>query len=93
MPTYDYKCKNPKCGYVQEELHKIKQKPRIKCARCGEKCTKMMGKGAGVIFKGDGFYETDYRKKDQTNERVIKAIKENAPDEQLKGGGVNRKDL
>ena len=59
MPTYTYRCKN--CGKTQDEFHSISAKPRIKCNVCGGSCKKMLGTGAGVIFKGSGFYETDYK--------------------------------
>lgn len=91
MPTYDYKC--PECEHVQERFHKIRQRPSVECEKCGARMKKMMGKGAGVIFKGSGFYETDYRKPSQKNSDVIDAIKEHAPDDQLAKGGVDRKDL
>lgn len=59
MPTYTYRCKS--CGETQDEFHAISAKPRIKCNACGGSCKKMLGTGAGVIFKGSGFYETDYK--------------------------------
>ena len=59
MPTYDYEC--PTCDDVTEVVHGMTQKPRVKCAVCGSRRRKMIGTGAGIIFKGGGFYETDYR--------------------------------
>lgn len=91
MPTYDYRC--PDCQHEQEHFHGINEKPHVKCEECGKRMKKLMGKGAGVVFKGPGFYETDYRKKDKTNQRVIDAIKKNSPDDQLAEGGVRREDL
>lgn len=61
MPTYTYECK--KCGESQDEFHGISAKPRIKCNECGGSCRRMIGTGAGIIFKGSGFYETDYKEK------------------------------
>jgi len=61
MPTYSYECK--KCGKVQDEFHSITANPRIKCVKCGGPCKRKLGKGSGIIFKGSGFYETDYKKK------------------------------
>ena len=60
MPTYDYKCL--KCGGVIEQFHAMTGKPKIKnCPDCGAKLKKQIGAGAGLIFKGDGFYRTcDY---------------------------------
>ncbi len=66
MPTYDYRCKN--CESEQEEFHGINAKPRIKCVVCGKPCKKLMGRGAGVIFKGHGFYGTDYATPSESDE-------------------------
>jgi len=60
MPTYDYSCKN--CGHQWEVFHSMKQKPIRKCPECGKlKAERMIGSGGGIIFRGSGFYETDYR--------------------------------
>ncbi|MBW7866437.1 MAG: zinc ribbon domain-containing protein [Candidatus Hydrogenedens sp.] len=61
MPTYTYKCK--KCGHEQDEFHTMSAAPRVRCGACGGLCAKQLGMGAGIIFKGSGFYETDYKKK------------------------------
>ena len=62
MPTYDYKCH--KCEHTFEKFHGINYNPKIKCPLCGEEAQKMIGAGIGLIFKGSGFYITDYKKKD-----------------------------
>ena len=59
MPTYEYECQE--CGEVFEKFHKMTQKPRVKCPKCGGRAKKLIGTGAGIIFKGEGFYATDYR--------------------------------
>ena len=60
MPTYDYRCE--KCGHVWEEFQSITAKPTKKCPACKKlKAKRMIGTGAGIIFKGSGFYQTDYR--------------------------------
>ena len=61
MPTYTYECK--KCGHSQDKFHSMTVRPRVKCAECGGPCRKLFGAGAGIIFKGSGFYETDYKTK------------------------------
>lgn len=61
MPTYSYECR--KCGEVHSVFHGMNDSPRVKCPTCGGGCKKLLGTGAGVIFKGSGFYETDYKKK------------------------------
>lgn len=61
MPTYDYLCR--KCGKTEEVFQSITAKPLTKCPRqgCGGKFERQMGSGSGFIFKGSGFYITDYR--------------------------------
>jgi putative FmdB family regulatory protein len=60
MPTYDYECNA--CGHAFEEFQSIKAEPTKKCPKCGKrKVRRLIGIGAGVIFKGSGFYQTDYR--------------------------------
>jgi putative FmdB family regulatory protein len=60
MPTYDYECKA--CGHSFEKFQSIKAPAIRKCPRCGKlKVRRLLGTGAGVIFKGNGFYQTDYR--------------------------------
>ncbi len=61
MPTYDYECKA--CAHVSEVFHNMTAKPRVKCPECGGRTKKLIGAGAGIIFKGSGFYETDYKRK------------------------------
>ncbi len=60
MPTYDYVCNA--CGHRFEEFQTMTAKELRKCPACGaNKLERLIGTGAGVIFKGSGFYETDYR--------------------------------
>ncbi len=60
MPTYDYVCEA--CEHEFEEFQSMSAKPLKKCPDCGKnKLKRLIGTGAGVIFKGSGFYETDYR--------------------------------
>lgn len=61
MPTYDYKCQD--CGYDFEKFQSINARKLTKCPRCGGRVKRLIGIGAGIIFKGSGFYETDYRSK------------------------------
>lgn len=58
MPTYEYKCDD--CGYTFERFQGIKDKPITKCPKCSGNVRRLIGPGAGVIFKGSGFYATDY---------------------------------
>ncbi len=60
MPTYDYACQA--CGHNFEEFQSISADPLSKCPECGKRSLKrLIGTGGGVIFKGSGFYQTDYR--------------------------------
>jgi putative FmdB family regulatory protein len=60
MPTYDYKCK--KCQHVWDEFQSIKAPPTKKCPACGKSAAeRQISAGAGILFKGTGFYQTDYR--------------------------------
>lgn len=60
MPTYDYVCRQ--CGHSFELFQSMSASIKRKCPECGErKLERLIGTGAGIIFKGSGFYETDYR--------------------------------
>lgn len=61
MPTYDYKCE--KCGHLFEVFQSMKDERLTDCPveNCGGKVKRLLGTGAGIIFKGSGFYQTDYR--------------------------------
>jgi putative FmdB family regulatory protein len=60
MPTYDYLC--DACRHQFEAFHSIKAEPLKKCPECGrKKLRRMIGPGAAIVFKGSGFYKTDYR--------------------------------
>lgn len=61
MPTYEYEC--PECGKQFEVFHKMTDKLQKKCPDCGGKAKKLISAGCGLIFKGSGFYITDYKKK------------------------------
>lgn len=62
MPTYEYAC--PKCGHQFEQFQSMRDEPLKKCPKCGKTGVKrLIGGGAGLIFKGSGFYITDYKKK------------------------------
>jgi putative FmdB family regulatory protein len=60
MPTYEYECRN--CNKVFEIFQKITDKPIEKCPKCHKKISRLIGGGSGIIFKGPGFYATDYPK-------------------------------
>jgi putative FmdB family regulatory protein len=62
MPTYEYAC--PKCGHQFEQFQSMRDEPLKKCPKCKKAGLKrLVGGGAGLIFKGSGFYITDYKNK------------------------------
>jgi putative FmdB family regulatory protein len=60
MPTYEYECQ--KCHHRFELFQSIKDEPKKTCPKCRGRVKRLLGTGAGLIFKGSGFYITDYRK-------------------------------
>jgi putative FmdB family regulatory protein len=73
MPTYEYDCEH--CGHRFEQLQGIKAGALRKCPKCGKSTLKrLIGTGSGLIFKGSGFYTTDYR-----SESYKKAAKSETP--------------
>ncbi len=68
MPTYEYECN--RCKHVFERFQSMTDTPLQRCPKCRGKVRRMIGSGAGLLFKGSGFYITDYR-----NESYHKARK------------------
>ena len=81
MPIYEYQCMN--CGYLFEELQTMSEAALITCPNCGkDELKKLIGTGGGIIFKGSGFYQTDYKKsagaeKTSDTEKTEKSEKSN----------------
>jgi putative FmdB family regulatory protein len=85
MPTYDYRC--GACGHEMELFQSISESPKRKCPACGTlKLRRVIGPGAGIIFKGSGFYQTDYRSESYKKgaEAEKKARDEGKPDSKSK---------
>lgn len=62
MPNYNYECSN--CGHTMQEFQSMSDKPLLACPKCKKKSlVRLISGGSGVVFKGTGFYETDYKKK------------------------------
>jgi putative FmdB family regulatory protein len=77
MPTYEYVCQ--KCGHEFEQFQSIKDDPLTKCPACKRgKVVRKIGTGAGLLFKGSGFYITDYRSE---------SYKSGAKSDSASGGG------
>ena len=66
MPTYVYECEI--CGYKYEKFQPISADTVDKCEKCGGKAKRIITGGAGIIFKGSGFYVTDYKRKKEKSE-------------------------
>ena len=62
MPTYEYQCLD--CKRKVEYFQSMKEAPRTKCTRCGGRLVRLVSTGTGLIFKGSGFYITDYKHKE-----------------------------
>jgi len=78
MPTYEYECS--KCGHALEIFQSMTEKRLTKCPKCKkEGLQRLIGAGGGVIFKGSGFYETDYKKKDGPKSESKKENKSESP--------------
>ena len=87
MPTYEYRCPD---GHQFEKFHKITEKPRAKCPVCGKAATRVISGGAGLVFRGSGFYITDYGK-DGKGPRKPESEKPKASDSSSGSGAAERK--
>jgi putative FmdB family regulatory protein len=85
MPTYEYRCKN---GHAFERFQSMKEAPIDTCPECGAPAERLLSAGAGLLFKGSGFYITDYRsdsyKKAEAAESGSKS--ESKPESKPEGG-------
>lgn len=106
MPTYEYICDN--CQHQFEQFQSIKARPIRKCPECGKlSVQRLIGAGAGIIFKGSGFYQTDYRSesykkaaesekktstsKDTTKKKTDSKAKDSKPSEKTKTATKEKK--
>ena len=88
MPTYDYECDS--CGHQWELFQSITARPKKKCPSCGQrKARRLIGTGGGIIFKGSGFYETDYRS--ESYKKAAKADSESGSGDKDKGKTESKK--
>jgi putative FmdB family regulatory protein len=86
MPTYEYKC--DACGHAFEKFQSIKAAPIRKCPNCGKmKVRKLISKGAGLIFKGSGFYITDYRSEGYKDQAKAEGGGAKSESKETGGGG------
>lgn len=86
MPTYEYQCR--KCGHQFEKFQSITAEPLKTCPKCKGKVARLVSGGAGIIFKGSGFYQTDYKKTSHTSHAAEKKAEspkaESKPDKPAK---------
>ena len=73
MPTYDYKC--TECNFTFEHFQSMTSDHLSTCPECGGVLKRLIGSGAGPIFKGTGFYQTDYKKSSTANTNDNKSSK------------------
>lgn len=71
MPTYEYICTD--CGYEFEEFQRITADPLTTCPKCGGVVKRKISAGAGLVFKGSGFYITDYKDKKSSSSTVTQS--------------------
>lgn len=76
MPTYDYRCPN---GHVFEEFQSMKAEAKAVCPQCGQEATRQIGAGGGLMFKGSGFYITDYKKNNGKSETKTDSSPKDSP--------------
>jgi putative FmdB family regulatory protein len=89
MPTYGYRC--PACGHEFDKFQKISDMTRAECPKCGMLGERLISGGAGVVFKGSGFYETDYKRKkaapgDTDKKKDTTPTKKDAPSKKSDAG-------
>ncbi len=72
MPTYEYRCKD--CGFEFEEFQSMAAESLTVCPRCAGRVRRMISGGGGLIFKGSGFYETDYKRKSNPDKSAEKTV-------------------
>lgn len=87
MPTYEYEC--GKCGYQFERFQSITAAPVKTCPKCRGRVHRMLTTGSGIIFKGSGFYETDYK---HQHASVETGSGESRPEETPKAEGAAKPD-
>lgn len=66
--TYQYKCTNEDCDVILEINHGMLESPEVRCPECDSVCKRVITGGVGVIYKSKGFYSTDYKKNEVSND-------------------------
>jgi len=86
LPIYEYRC--PK-GHTFELFQRMSDEPVAACPECGESASRVLSGGAGFLFKGEGFYITDYRSEDY--KKKAKAEAGGGSEKKSEGGGPEKK--
>src|SRR3984893_14377381 len=90
MPTYDYVC--DACEHELEDFQSFSEAPLTKCPECGKKkLRRLFGTGAAVLFKGSGFYETDYRSDSYKSGEKAESDKSKPPPAKESEGDTSKK--
>jgi putative FmdB family regulatory protein len=82
LPTYEYECL--KCGHRFEVFQKMSDPPKKRCPKCGGKLRRLVGTGAGIVFKGSGFYATDYRSESYKSQKKKESGEQPKPKDESK---------
>ena len=92
MPTYDYVCEA--CQHQFELFQSIKEEPKKQCPECGKKkLRRLIGPGAAIVFKGSGFYTTDYRSESYKKAAAAdKPASATTPEKSGESGKAGKKD-
>ncbi|HET8654893.1 MAG TPA: zinc ribbon domain-containing protein [Longimicrobiaceae bacterium] len=83
MPTYEYRC--PSCKHEFEKFQRMSDEPVAECPECGAEAERKLSGGAGLLFKGSGFYITDYRS--DSYKQAAKSEKPESGGGEKKSGG------
>ncbi len=89
MPTYGYRC--PACGHEYDRFQKISDLTRAKCSECGTPGERLISGGVGVVFKGSGFYETDYKRAGQSKDKGESAAGDSTKSDSSKSDSSKKK--
>lgn len=83
MPTYEYRCPE---GHEFERFQRMSDEPEAECPECGKASERLLSGGAGLVFKGEGFYATDYRSDDYRKKASAEKEKTGGPGGSSEGG-------
>ena len=88
MPTYEYECQ--KCKDRFDVFQKMTDEPLKTCPKCGGKVDRLIGMGGGIIFKGSGFYQTDYKNKARPKDELAPPCAKAEGGDKCKGCSLNK---